>query len=243
MPSPTPQPSSTALYDFLGWIETNKQLVLAGAAALVVVGLGVAVVARNTEAKAGQADEQLLKLRGSDSTDFLRIATDFSKTPAAERALLLAARADYEKADYAKAKSGYERFLQAHPNHPASDIAAFGLAASTEATGDQNGAITAYENLLTRYKQSGFDAQARLAIARIYEAQNKPEMALKAYDEMMQSISVMTLLAEVLSRKDRLLNDHPELATNVVSEITTNVVSGPAQPVAAPAPASPPATP
>ena len=248
------QTTGSAAYDFLGWIETNKNIVIIGALALVVVGVGLAVAARNAENKAVEADSALLKLRvfergdgrpAADATDFLRVASSYSKTPAAERANLLAARAYYDKADYAKAKAEYEKFLQSYPNHAAADLAAFGLAASLEASGDPNGALKAYQEVVDRYKQSGLEGQARLALARIYEAQGKHDLALRTYDDLTKSAAMMTLMSEVLNRKERLLADHPELApTNAASEfITTNFVSGPSAPAAAPKETSAPGTP
>ena len=96
---------------------------------------------------------------------------------------------------------------------------------------------------MASYKQSPYEGQAKLAIARIYEAQKKPDLALRTYDELSQSASAMMLMSEVLNRKERLLAEHPELAaTNAASALpTTNPVAVSAPPSTAPRESNAPA--
>ena len=113
-------------------------------------------------------------------------------------------------------------------------------------------ALAAYQNLSVRYPNSAVLNDAKLGIARIYEAKNQPELALAQYEELSKPGLMSTATAEAMARKKDLLLKNPELAqtntafaigttqvvaanTNLPAATPTNVIAAATNPAAAPA--------
>jgi len=223
---------STGFYDFLAWLEANKNLVITGAVVLVFAGFGVAFVRWQNQQTELEASDSLLKLRAPlgaiDQTkspkpdDFLSVANNFPGTRAAERAELLGAGAMFAEGNYSGAASRFESFYTEHPNHPMAATAAFGIATALEAQGKRVEALRAYENVSTQYPTATFLDNVKLSIARIYEADSQNERAFKIYEELSTSTSGSRSV-EALSRKERLSTKFPELAkASSPNQPTTN---------------------
>ena len=90
--------------------------------------------------------------------------------------------------------------------------AAYGVAASLEAQGKTDAALTAYQNVQSRYPKSALVDEAKLAMARLYETKNQPELALKTYDEVARPGATGSASTQAMLRKQQLLAAHPELA-------------------------------
>ena len=58
------------------------------------------------------------------------------------------------------------------------------MAACLDAQGKHKEALAAYQDVASRFTDSPVAAQARLAAARLLEADNQPAQALKIYDEL-----------------------------------------------------------
>src|SRR5207253_7437499 len=104
--------------------------------------------------------------------------------------------------------------------------ASFGIAASLESQGKRDEALTAYQRVTTAYASSSVANEARLAMARIYEAKNQPAEALKLYDDLTRGGPMSMRAQDATMRRNQLLKAHPELdkpATNaapVISAVT-----------------------
>ena len=203
-----------------------------GAAVLVVLGFGFFFVrwqSAQTELKASDALLQLRAPLGStDQTeaptpdDFLAIASTYPSTSAAERAELLAAGALFADGKYSDAATKFDVFYRDNPNHSLAATAAYGAAVSHEAQGKQAEALSAYQNILTQHSNVSFLDDVKLAIARVYEANEQPELAFKTYEELTQSLTSPRSV-EATTRKERLSAQFPELAvTNAPAANATN---------------------
>ena len=81
-----------------------------------------------------------------------------------------------------------------------------------EAQGKRDEALAAYQNLSVRYPGSSVLDEAKLATARINEAKNQPDLALRIYDELTRPESMSQVSSDAMTRKQELLAKHPELA-------------------------------
>src|SRR2546430_11428638 len=173
---------STRMIDFLAWVEVNKtRLVIGVAVVAVVIAACVIYQWRHNEAEA-EASAALLKVERpgvrsddapeADAQAFLQVATAHPGTSAGGRALLFAAAALFRENKYAEAKTQFESFLRDDPEDPFTPIAAFGAAACLDALDKTNEALVAYQDVVNRFAGSVPAAQAKLGLARLYEAAN-----------------------------------------------------------------------
>ncbi len=212
---------SVGLYQFLTWVELNKNRLIKGAIVVVVIGLGITFVRWKTHQTELMASDELLSLRtrlgaanstdGPDAKDFLAVAEKFSGTDAAQRAELLAAGALFTNGDYAGAATAFERFSQSYPGHATAISAAYGLGASLEAQSKTAEALKAYELVVSNYPTSSVADEAKFSMARIYETTERPEQAFKLYSELGNATSSSWSI-EAGTRRDQLAADHPDLA-------------------------------
>ena len=234
MSSEKPQPQSAKgahreadFYDLLAWIEVNRQKVIAGALALVVVGFIIATVRYTREQKEIKASSQLLAMKVTLNlptnavppapSEFLGIAENFSGTSAAERARILAGTGFFTRGKYSEAETEFSRFINDFPESPWVANAALGVAAAQEAQNEQD-ALASYQNVTTAYSNSAVADDARLAMARIYEMREQPDQALRIYNELLVPRPGAQPgepgHPEALARKEALLRANPELNTN-----------------------------
>jgi TolA-binding protein len=231
---------SSSWFEFLAWIETNRRnLMWAGVSGLIIVFAVVAYRWKTHQAEA-DASEALLRLRPTVSSaapseaaataaDYLKLAQEYPRTAAAERARLLAAGTLFADGKFAEAQVEFERLLREQGDGLLVPSAAYGVAASLEAQGKKDEALAAYRNVLTRFPKSALTDEAKLALARIYEAKGQPDLAFKTYEEIARPGTVTAASSQAAQRKQQLLAAHPELAkTNAAATITTTapVISG-----------------
>lgn len=244
------------LYDLLAWFEVNKMKVAVAVLIATVVGFGIYTWNYFKGQKEMQASTDLLALHPSISTPtntpppqasaFVKIAQDYPKTPAGERAELLAASTLFTENKYPEAYERFSKFVNDHPQSPWVAESSYGQAAALEAMNKTNEAITAYQNVATGYKEAAVADDAKLAMARIYEAQKKPEQALRLYNELLPTGAAPGRAPEreeARSKRDALFREFPWLNTNKpLSRLTstnkqagTNATLLPATNAAAPA--------
>src|SRR5690606_1229230 len=117
--------------------------------------------------------------------DLLRVAQEYSGTSAAERARLLAAATYFTEGSYAEAEKEFSQFVRENPESPWVASAAYGTGAAQEAQNKLNEAQASYQNAAAAYANSAIADDAKLALARIYELQDKPDQALRLYNELL----------------------------------------------------------
>lgn len=121
------------------------------------------------------------------------------------------------------AKAQFERFSREYTDSPFRGEALLGIAACLDAQGKANEAITAYKELIDRHPTDAVLPQARFALARRYEAQNKPELARTLFEEVERNNPYGSLGSEAGMRLEELKVKYPNLAASSVPP-TTNTL-------------------
>lgn len=221
---------STWFYELLAWVQEHSKQVIAGSiAVLAAIFLGYTynwhleqqeLAASSALLKAAQpADNEL-----PAPAELARVADDYGSTTAAERAVLLEASAYYQAGQYSEARQAFERFAREQPGSLLAPIAALGAAACLDAQQQETEAVTAYQQVIARYPEEAVAGRARLNLAAIYLAQDNPAEALKLYDQLTEGAGFSTTAMQAMSRREELLQAHPELApapTNAPAAVIT----------------------
>ncbi len=188
-------PPSAGFYDILGWFETNKKTVTIGAVAVVVVGLVVGLWVWQASQQAVEGEEALAAVRmpfspleaaqPGTADALVKVAQDYSDTPAAAKALLRAGTVYFADGNYAKAREQFDAYLRSPGETPWVPQAVFGVAASLDAENKVPEAITKYKDFTERYSGDPSVDQARLNLARLYESTGQAQPALEILSKMM----------------------------------------------------------
>jgi predicted negative regulator of RcsB-dependent stress response len=235
------QTQSTGAIEFLAWLEVNKKRLITGAAIALGVMTLVTCYRYFAEQKEISASEALSELRtpipglsrvpAPTADKFLKIAADYSDTSAGVRALILGAEAQFAEGKYVDAQVTFEKFIRDNPAHAMTPQAALGIAASLDAQGKANEALTKYQEVSRQHStENAVVSQAKLAIGRIYEAQGKLTQAHQAFREladMGRAQMYNAWVEEAVYRVAQLEKAHPEL-------VPPPVTTAPAMPLTTP---------
>ena len=213
---------NTTLIDFLAWFEVNKKRL--GAVFVLVVAASAAymVYSNMSEGKEAAAAKAVMALRlpmnaptnavQPSAASYAKVAADYQGTTAAEHAVLLAAATFFNEAKYLEAQTEFQKFISQHPSSDFAGQAAYGLAASIEASGKTDDAFKAYQTVVSGYPRSSVADDARMAAARIHESRSQGEEALKLYNEVSKPTSNSARASEAMQYKELLLKKFPALA-------------------------------
>ncbi len=215
------------------WFEANKKPTLWGAGGLAAVILIVALfIYRQGEAEiaAGEALSNIATAqmtgagRGDSAEAYLKMAATYPNSRAATRALLLAAGRLFEDGKYAEAKTQFERFTREYSDSPFRGEALLGIAACLDAEGNKaSEATAAYKDLIDRLPNDPVLPQAKFALARLYEAQNKPELARNLFEQVEQNNPYGSLGSEAGMRLEELKTKYPQLAASIAPPPTNTL--------------------
>jgi TolA-binding protein len=221
------------------WFETHKKEVGIGAVAVLVLG-GIAgfIAWRNTEKQvaAGEALTSIALTQSAPTAQpsgdaFLKIAGDYPKTEAGERALLQAAGAFFTEGKYDQAKVQFERFTREYGDSPMAVQAAYGVAVCLDAQNKVPEAIAAYETIRTRHPTDAVAPLAKFALGRLYEAQGKIDSARLVYQDVMQTEQNNSLGNEAGQRLEELNWKYPPPAPPPAPPAVSSPTSIPNLPV------------
>ena len=221
-------PPSAGFYDFLGWLDVNKQRLAIAAVIMAFVGLIIGWFVWRSGQREIEAAQALSAVRlpfnptepppPGTAEGFLKVATEFSGTRAAAQAVLRAGSAYFAEGNYAQAQKQFEDFVRQHGDTPWVPQAVFGIAASLDAQGKSPEAISKYNDFLRSYANDPAADQARLNLARLYEASNQPAQAADMLNKVTSAGPMTPMAGEAQERLRALQAKHPELmATNVLS--------------------------
>lgn len=212
---------SSAILGLLAWIEVNKKKLGFIAIATVAAVLAIVVVVNYRNQAETRASEALSEIKlplGVNAEvpaglveSLMTVARDHQGTKAATRALLLAGGYLYAEKKYAEAQQQFARVIQDYSESEWIPQAMLGFAASLEAQGKAAEAVAEYDKLRKRFSNHAVTDEAKMALARLYEA-DKPEEAYKLYDELSKANPTSGLGAEAGLRKEELKDKRPELA-------------------------------
>lgn len=234
-PAPATDPTQTdQVVLLMTWLETNKKRLAMFAGIAVLVG-GVYYVVNYFKAqRETEASQALSALRagavfaertggGTKASELQQIVQKYAGTRAAEEAAILAAGALFSEGQYEAAREAFAKFLQSHPRGDVGAAAAYGVAASLESLKKTDEAVAAYQEVTTRFTGSGQAAQAKLAMARLYEGKNQPDKAFEIYQELVRPTAPTMWTQEANQRREELVRKFPQLAvTNAPAAVTTN---------------------
>jgi predicted negative regulator of RcsB-dependent stress response len=220
-------------YNLANWFHRNRNRVIITAVVIFVIGAIIAIVMWHNDKTEADANAALMALPSTYSGNASRahptastldqIAKEYPGTPAAEHAELLAASVLFSDGKYSDSEAAFKKFIADHANSPLVAQANLGVAASLEAAGKTQDAVTKYQDVIGHYPNDNYIVNpAKLTLARLLEQQNKPDQALRYYDELMRNATQYDPWAgEARDRRDQLLAKHPELNKPAVSATPT----------------------
>jgi tetratricopeptide (TPR) repeat protein len=162
---------------------------------------------------------------------YAQVATDFPRTAAAERALLMAAAGLFRDGKFTESEAQFRRYVSEFPRGPFTAQAAFGIAASLDGQGKMDEAAAAYKDVIDHHPSDNTVMPASLALAGIYESKGKFAEARDLYEKVAREGAssfeqareyylrerfvrggVGSLGSEAVMRLEDLIAKHPELA-------------------------------
>jgi tetratricopeptide (TPR) repeat protein len=221
------------------WFETNKKQAGIGLAFVAIAGLILWFVSWHRDQKEIKASEavssvSLAPTMGGTRTDtgaaLLNVASDYADTSAGARALLMAGGSFFTDGKYDDALKAFQRFTREHRESPWMGTALLGMASCNEMLGKISEAQAIYQDIKDHHASDAVAPQAKFALARIYEKQNKPDIARPLYEDLVRTEPYSSIGSEAGIRLE-------ELNTKVASPVVE------APPSVAPAPVPQPAVP
>ena len=204
------------------WFETNRKPALLGISLVAVAGLIVWVLIWQQQEKqiaAGAALSDIAANQMSGITPrsdlvsaYLKVAGNYPGSSAGARALLMAAGNLFTENKFTEAQAQFEKFTREYHDSPFMGEALLGIGACLDAQGKTDAAITSYKNLVDRHPSDIAVPQAKFALARLYEAQNKPELARDLLQDIERANPFSSLGNEAGMRLEQLIAKNPQLA-------------------------------
>ena len=181
-------------YRFVGWAHANRKKLSWVGAVILIIAAVIGFLAWHKDYAEQQANAALLAVKlpaspqeaGSSALAeaYSKVAAEHSGTTAAARALLLSGSVYFNGGQYDKARGEFDKYLRDYSDFPLTGQALVGVAASYEAQGDIKHATEKYEELVKRHAAETVLGEAKSALGRLYLAQNKPDLALRYYEEL-----------------------------------------------------------
>lgn len=248
LPSSTPVPSapaSEAPFDLLTWFELNRNRILIGVGAICAVVIALMVVRARRQAEDRSAAISLFNLvpptgpgetpAALDPQKLLQLTQQYSGTPSATQARLLAAGQLFTEGKFAEAQAQFAALDESQAEGPFQGIALLGVATSLDAQNKSTEAVAAYDRVISLFPNTGPAQQARIAKARLIQG-TQPAQALAALDDVLKNEYAFGYQEIAGAARSRLLAQHPELDLPLVSTNQTRVsipTNSPAAPAAA----------
>jgi TolA-binding protein len=216
------------LFRLWPWFEANAKRIAFGAAFLIIAVFIFSFYSYRQDQHEIAGSEALTQATISENGGQLadacmKIAADYAGTPAGQRALLEGATALFTTGKYADAQTAFQKFLDAYPDNFLGPQATLGVAASLDALGKTDLAVSAYQKAAAQTADLNVVANAKFSLARINEAQGKFAEAQKLYGEVARTSERTSLGSEAGLR---------------AMELNAKLPKTPAKPAAAPAPAA-----
>lgn len=245
--------TTASLYNFYGWVVTNRKQVVAGAIAVAVLASGITLWVWHNDQREADASQELLAIPSlspmADPGDHLRkddlvkIAQDYPATLAGANAQLLAARASFLDGKYQQSEQEFAKFVTDHSGSELVPEAQVGVAASLEGEGKIPEAIAKYKLVETTYQSYGnIIIPVKMTLGRLSEATGKLDAAFNYYEQLArQQNPYDPWVVEAGERLRLLVSAHPELMPkNPTSPPTAPSASGLLNPSAADTQIAPP---
>jgi predicted negative regulator of RcsB-dependent stress response len=221
---------STTLYllKLWPWLEENKKGIIAGVAIVFIIGFFVwfsSVQHAQKEIAAGVALTQLVVAPDGGTADaYLKVASDYSGTIAAQRAEIQAATMLFDDGRYDDAEVQFQNIINANQSSQFYTQALLGSAACLEAQGKPDQAIPAYQLVINGSGGTTEVNAAKFAIANIQEAQGHISDAVNNYADVAASDLTGSLGGEA---RQRLAELRPPPQAPAQNQISTPATAAP----------------
>ena len=208
---------SDMFFKLMAWLHANRKRILISAIAIAVMALVVSLLVESDANAHFFAIPGVVGIAGHaetlSPTPLFDLAKDYPQTAAGEYSLLLGAEEVFMQARYTEAQENFAKFLSQYPDSPMVPEARLGVAASLEAEGNTKEAVQKYQELVNTFpNETHIALPAKLTLARLYEQENQPQLALGLYTQLAQSQNPYDpWAAEARERGQLLLAKHPEL--------------------------------
>lgn len=231
------------------WLEANKNRLIGGAVAAVVVAGIVYLLAEQHARREVAAGEALTSLMVNPmlatnnaqlASSLEQMAVTYAGTAAAQRAQLEAGTTLFEAGSFADAQAQFQKLLDGHPTGPFAATAELGVAASFEAENKLDQAAATYQRVTAMFSGTPYAIQAEFGLGRIAEQQNKFSDASSHYENVMRSAVSGSLAQEAAIRDAELKLKMPAAAPKSAA---TPLLQPAMQPQPAAKPAAAPAAP
>jgi predicted negative regulator of RcsB-dependent stress response len=234
---------SAGLFSLLAWFEKNRKPVMIGTASAAIVGLVAWFMIWQKGEKEIAAGQELSRVemqfgpgQPGQAEAYLQLATKYSGSEAGAQALLLGAGALFTDGKFDRAKAEFQRFIRDYRDSQFVNEAYLGLAACLDALKSPD-AITAYKDVIDHHASDTVIPEAKFSLARLYVAQNKPELARDLFEEVERLSRYGVLGQEAAMRVAELEASHPELVPKPPANL--NPALTPLSPPPAPASSNP----
>ncbi len=213
---------SPLLMNAWAWLEKNLKLVVIVVVAVAVVGSLLAYSnwsARQERIAAGKELSRAIYLTGGPANgqsavaELQKVATLHSGSDAAAQAVLLAANTLFQEGKYAESQAEFERFRKEYSNNPLVVQAIYGSGKAAAAQGKWDDASQAFKLCVDRHAGSAVTAYAKFSLARAYEQQGQPDLALPLYQDVLREGSSRSVLNEAMQRVEALSPALPPATT------------------------------
>lgn len=208
---------------FVAWTHAHRRQLIAIGVAILVIGAGIGFYVWHKNSLETDANDALSNIKfpvparpgvpapPADPQPYVALANEYAGTSAASRALLLAAESYFDAGKFDQAQAQFGRFLSDYPDSPLANEASLGIAACLEGQGKFAEAASRYDDILRRNAGSSILPQAKSALARLDVALNKPEEALRLYEEMVKTGNSDSWTAEAQIQAEELIAKYPNL--------------------------------
>jgi predicted negative regulator of RcsB-dependent stress response len=223
------------LYHLVAWMHANRNRLITISIIILVVGAAIGGFIWHKQYVESEAADALSNIKppttaqeaatpnAASAQPYLTVADSFPGTRAAARALLIAGGIQFDAGQFEPAQNTFRKFMSEYSDSRLANQALLGVAACLEALGKTAEAATAYDDLIKRHQADSTTPQAKSALARLYVAENKPELAKHLYEELASVNNNDTWSVEAGIQLQELLAKYPDLK------------KAPARPAAAPA--------
>jgi TolA-binding protein len=193
--------ASDFLFKLWPWFEANVKRLAFGAAILIIIVFVFSFYSYRQDQREITAGQELTQIDLSESSDqladaCLKIATDYAGTAAGQRALLQGATTLFTMGKYNDAQTQFQKFLDTYPDNFFAPQATLGVAASLDALGNADLAVSAYEKAAGQTADANVVVNAKFALARIDESQGKLAEAARLYGEVARAYPNTSLGSE-----------------------------------------------
>jgi predicted negative regulator of RcsB-dependent stress response len=215
--------TTEAYIKILEWLHANRKPLIIGATVVAIAAIVIGLMSWEKSQAEAEADAQLMSIPlvsvqngqvvSAPATAFMDVAQKHPDTSAGEYGELFGAEHLFFEGKYPEAHQAFSKFIDEHSTSTLIPQAKVGLAACLEGEGKVNEAAQKYQEIVVTYpSEMNIASPAKLTLARLDEQLNKPDQALKYYQDLARIQDQRDpWAAEARERGTLLMMKHPEL--------------------------------